>query len=486
VYLIEVEVAPKMSTSDSVAGLIKWLSKEPWRDAFLEVLEHHTGLILEEQDISSFDELGGLIGVDWATTVWVSAFEDLLTREVEGAGYMVDDYLKRRGWNESAPNKAYMAGLKNSVMSLYEVSDIQPGRSFIARDLINGGKPVRVHERTATETLRKWDRIAARIVDVRGKKILSGGLLPFERDLSEQFLASISEGEARKSSNISSIKNESGRGKHVSASDSLIDTSANQSDFSLNLAPQLSLYFLNDLIERIVDPVVPQIANSDGEDIELMRLVYRLAKGVTAKEARAALNQIPELETESKTFWNWLEQKGTQRKKRNPDQSYGMEFGTSTTDGLIILGTIELKPKTIELCVNSESRADRGHKILESSLAHLVGPPLVGRQTLKQALSEDRDDGSSSEVEELPPEEIHMVIHEAMNQHYRAQLDQAVPMLGNISPRKAAKSKAGREKLVTWLKGLENMNARHDDDDPMSSYDTTWMWEELGISNLRK
>ena len=108
------------------------------------------------------------------------------------------------------------------------------------------------------------------------------------------------------------------------------------------------------------------------------------------------------------------------------------------------------------------------------------------RQTLKQALSEDRDDGSSSEAEELPPEEIHMVIHEAMNQHYRAQLDQAVPILGNISPRKAAKSKAGREKLVAWLKGLENMNARHDADDPMSSYDTTWMWEELGISNMRK
>ena len=117
-----------MTTSDSLSGLMKWLAKEPWRGAFLEVLEHHTEPILEEYDIPDFDELGGLIGVDYAMTLWGCAFEDFLTQEVEGAGNIVDDYLKRRGWKESAGNKAYMAGLKDSVMSLYEVSDIQPGR----------------------------------------------------------------------------------------------------------------------------------------------------------------------------------------------------------------------------------------------------------------------------------------------------------------------------------------------------------------------
>ena len=57
-----------------------------------------------------------------------------------------------------------------------------------------------------------------------------------------------------------------------------------------------------------------------------MRLVYRLAKGVTAKEARAALNQIPELDAASQSFWNWLGQKKAQRDKHNADQSHGLEF----------------------------------------------------------------------------------------------------------------------------------------------------------------
>jgi hypothetical protein len=351
-----------MTASDSLSGLMKWLAKEPWRGAFLEVLEHHTEPVLEEYDIPDFDELGGLIGVDYAMTLWGCAFEDFLTQDVEGAGNIVDDYLKRRGWKESAGNKAYMAGLKDSVMSLYEVSDIQPGRSFLARDLINGGGPLRISERTATKTLKPWDRVAMRVVDVRGKMIIGGGLLPFDLDLSEHFLAAISEGEGQKPADIRGIIDEPDTEKGGANPGSVVGASTNQSDLRSSLAPALSLYFLAHLIERIVDPVVPQFANSDGDDMEFMRLVYRLAKGVTAKEARAALNRAPELDAASETLWNWLGQKKAQREKQNSDQSHGFEFVTTTGDGSFVLGTIELKPKTIELCVNSESRADRGRK----------------------------------------------------------------------------------------------------------------------------
>ena len=476
----------KMTTSDSLSGLIKWLAKEPWRGAFLEVLEYHTGPILEEYDLPDFDELGGLIGADYAMTLWGCAFEDFLTRNVEGAGNIVDDYLKRRGWNESAGNKAYMAGLKDSVMNLYEVSDIQPGRSFLARDLINGGEPLRISERTATRTLKPWDRVAMRVVDVRGKMIIGGGLLPFDLDLSEHFLAAISQGEGRKPADIRSIVGEPGTEMDGPGPGSPIGTNTNQSALGSNLAPPLSLYFLGHLIERIIDPAVPQFANSDGEDMEFMRLVYRLAKGVTAKEARAALDRIPQLHAASETFWNWLGQKKAKREKHYADRPHGFEFVTTTDDGSFVLGTIELNPKTIELCVNSQSRADRGRKMLEPFLSDLVGTPLVERQTLEQALSEDRDDGSSAAVPDLSPDEKRSIIHTAMDRHYRAQLDQPIPGLGNISPRKAAKSKTGRKKLVAWLKRLENQNAGHGADDPMASYDAAWIWEELGVSSLRK
>ena len=46
-----------------------------------------------------------------------------------------------------------------------------------------------VSERTATRTLKTWDRIAARIVGHNGKAILAGGLLSFTLEASEGLFA---------------------------------------------------------------------------------------------------------------------------------------------------------------------------------------------------------------------------------------------------------------------------------------------------------
>ena len=84
-----------------------------------------------------------------------------------------------------------MAALRNSTMSLYEVSDVVPGTSFRARDLVRGGEPVLISERTATRTLKSWDRIAARVVQVGSKTQICGGVLPFEREASEAFVEAV-------------------------------------------------------------------------------------------------------------------------------------------------------------------------------------------------------------------------------------------------------------------------------------------------------
>ena len=46
------------------------------------------------------------------------------------------------------------------------MSDIVPGTSFRARDLIRAGEPLLISERSATRSLKPWDRIAARVVQV--------------------------------------------------------------------------------------------------------------------------------------------------------------------------------------------------------------------------------------------------------------------------------------------------------------------------------
>src|SRR3546814_932325 len=122
-------------------------------------------------------------GRSLARAVMGLCLEDLLTQELEpDGGNLVDDYLKRRGWNEKAPDKAYMRALRDTVMSLYEASEVVPGQSMTLRDLLRDVAPVTVREHGATQTLVNWDKIAARIVDVNGRHGISGALLPFSAD----------------------------------------------------------------------------------------------------------------------------------------------------------------------------------------------------------------------------------------------------------------------------------------------------------------
>jgi len=88
---------------------------------------------------------------------------------------------------------------------------------------------------------------------------------------------------------------------------------------------------------------------------------------------------------------------------------------------------------------------------------------------------------------ELSPEQRRSIVHQSMDKHYRRMLSEPVPILGNRSPRKAVKTEAGRERVVAWLKTLENHSANiADQNDPMATYDFSWLWVELGVSALRR
>jgi hypothetical protein len=473
-----------MPSAHSLAGLMKWLTREPWRDAFADVLERHVAGPREAAGIESVEELGEQVGAHWATTLWGCAFEDFLTREVAEAGNIVDDYLKRRGWKENAVDRAYMAALRSSTMSLYEASDIQPGQSFLARDLLRGGEPIRVSEHTATKTIRPWDRLAMRVVEVRGRTIIGGGLLPFEPQLADKLIGMFAGTKKRIAKNTPAVLAELGLDAGDPEIGHLIKSATGDAELLRVSAPLFSTLFLVDLLERVLDPQLPQLANSDGEALEFIVLVHRLKRGVTPERIRAVLDQAPELDAASPTFWNWLAPKDT-GPKRKPRRK-ALSLTSTMDDGSIVLGTVELKARTLELHVNSEGRAERGRAMIAAVLGDLVGAPLMQRQTVEQALAERSDRDRAPQASGLSPEEERQAVHAALDQHYRRQLDEPIPALGNISPRRAARSTKGRGKLVAWLKLLENHAAKQDPAEPMASYDLSWIWRELDVADLRK
>jgi hypothetical protein len=437
-----------MRSHGDLTGLIKFLARDDWKSSFEEVLGEHFGPAMQEFDLE-YEAIGAALGDGWDMTLWGVAFEDFLGRQFEPDGRnFVDEYLRRRGWNEPAPTKTYMRGLRNSIMSLYEASAIIPGQSFLARDLVRGGDPVLISERTATRTLKEWDRITARIVVQGKKRILAGGLLAFTFEGSEQLMAKLQEAAVqspRSGQSAPSVK------KPLITDDTLRE-----------MAPLFTSTWLLDVLPKALGLSCPTLHNSDGDEVVFHEVRFPLASKTTPEELGEHLTAIASLRRDNEAFWNWLDAPVAARSpKPSEDAENVLGWNVTMEDGTTVLGTIEIRERSLIVNVNSAARAERAIDMLRAALGGLVTAPLTQIQTVEQMMAQQQN-------------------------RPRALLEQPVPMLGNLTPRAAARTKSGRERLVVWLKHLENRSRQPEATDPMATYDFTWLWQELKVEHLRR
>ena len=471
-----------MASASSLYGVMKWLRREEWNDAFSDLLESHLRPACSKWDVA-IDELSSIIGDGWFMNLWGCAFEDFLTRELSDNRNIVDDYLKRRGWKESATNKAHIAALRSSMMSLYEVSDIIPGKSFLARDLIRGGEPIRISEKSATRSLHPWDRIGARVLQLGSKTMMGGGVLRFERDVAEGLLDSIRRAERTAREKSSEFARQIGR----DVNDPIIAKTLSEVEILRLAAPIFTSIWLADALKTTLNPPAIAVQNSDGDELLFSTAHYPLKPGTSGNDIRLALCKLPELRQENDHFWNWIARRQLDRSKSASDITGPVQtFSTTLDDGSIVLGTVELKEKKLILEANSARRAERGQALLQQVIDGLVREPLVETQTLNHVMQSKPSKQRRTSSMGLSSEEERKIIHAGLNRHYTKMLNEFVPSLGNIKPFEAAKTADGREKLVAWLKYLENKSAQHAPGDPMANYDFAWLWIKLGIADLRR
>jgi hypothetical protein len=325
-----------MSRRHLLEGLMKWTAREPWRDRFEAVLENHVLPACGETGIEP-DEIVSTLGEGlFMSTVWASAFEDMLTREFDSGSNIVDDYLKRRGWKEAASVRAYMTALRGSVVSLYEVSDVVPDTSFRARDLIRGGEPILISERSATRTLKQWDRFAGRVVQVGQKMQISGAVLPYECETSEELIKGLRSKLTRKKKKA--LAKAIGEDFDPAVIDKLSETERLRA-----VSAMFTTCWLLVAIDRAKPPEMPDLRNADGDEILQCTVSYPLADGTEDDDVRAALGACAELRPVTATRWNWvrLEKRAAASAARaRPSESLTIE--TTRDDGLLLLGSVAL------------------------------------------------------------------------------------------------------------------------------------------------
>ena len=314
------------------------------------------------------EDITDVLGDHAATVLWGAAFEDLLATDLPDGRNIADDYLRRRGWKESASTRDYITGLRRSVISLYEVSGLVPGQSMQLRDLVRGGEPVRVSEKRGSEGLRQWDRIATRVIPLRDGAVISGTLMLFEHEAGEALLASLRKIRTKAPREVAAAAREFGIEADAKALAGMLTPDL--------LLAQAAFMFTNAWLDAALRAAQgrdrPELLNSEGDPLEFTVLHFPLLPGVTAERVRKALASVPALRPESPTFWNWLAEPGA-KPKAVPRRAKGQTLTTTMEDGSLVLGTLELKGRRLSLEANSVARAERGRALLEPVLAGLVG-----------------------------------------------------------------------------------------------------------------
>ena len=442
---------------NDISDLLTFISKDDlWFARLQEVVAEHLMPALEEFDLDH-DELPEVLGEPWPGVLWGCGFEDFLSRQYED-GNIVDIYLKRRGWTETEPNRNYFAALRDTPVSLYEVSAVKPGSSMSLKDLLGDAKPVTVLEGSATQSLKQWDRIVVRVVAENDAHVISGALLAFSKEaVAFQFDGLSAELNIQKDA----------------------EPSLSSSQL-LKCAPIFTSAWLFTTLPRALSEEMPELINADGDDIVFHDLRFPFAAGVKQKDVSTVLDQMSDFVPDGAHRWVWLAPHGS-KASTNGDAL----MLDSQTSGRTLLGHLELKGESLLINVNSSARADRVHELVMKAAGEHLNQPLTTIRTVEQMMAEEQDDLNLEDADEISPEIARQIVQEHMDQHYRETLNAPLPALGGKSPYQAVRSKAGRAKVVDWLKTLENNSAKHRND-AIEEYDFGWMWAELGLQEYRK
>jgi hypothetical protein len=476
-------VSMRSASDEAIKALSEWADRSPWREHLAEYSSACLDEACEENGVERA-QLGDLIGDDRLTPLWGCIFEQFAGMSWgEDESTIVDDYLKRRGWQRSAGAKRYLQALRDSSLSLWEVVGTTPGSHFETVDLIRGGPPKQVFDVLGSKSVHRWDRLLARVLPIGSRHELAGGVLLIEHQASGDLLDELRAME--KELHAEMRKEAKRRGADPPTLESM-------PAIALAFAqPLLIGFWLKRTLERLLAPP-PRLVNTDGEDIEPCELRFPVLDSVAVGRILSLLDADPELgrHTPDEPRWSWIgpeqsSRRKSARKKAEAGRGDTLRLATYDERG-IVLGSIEVRDQAVMLSVNSRARAERGRKLIAGLLGALVGEPSTTVHPLDIDFTKASRGAASLPPSGLSPEQEAEIIWLQMDDHYTRVLSEPVGALGGKTPRAAARTKSGRRQVAEWLKYMENQSSRAAAANPNMAYDFTWMWDELGITDLRR
>jgi hypothetical protein len=349
----------------------------------------------------------------------------------------------------STLDAAYLEAACRSPMSVLVVEDVSPGRSVDVRDVLTGAR-FHALELSASRKLQRADLVFARVVTVGDVSVMLG-LAPYVVPPSWHVT-------------ILRWRDEIFGTRRLPTCRDLVEAADEIRDW----------YF--EITDELLDPAPPQLANTDGDPIELTTLRFDLAMPMDeAFDALAPMARLPGaefIEDETRDAsgalvaarLNWV--KTGNRKIKSWDNT--------------ILGHLRLEDGRLIADVNSHRRAERLKKEIAKRLggrATLVERTMTDLAAALEAAPGEVGRDARGGLDDSP--DARALEEAVLRGHWEAWLDERVPALDHRTPRQAAKSARGRERLDALLADFERRDTgQRVDGVPVAR----WLRAQLGVS----
>jgi hypothetical protein len=229
----------------------------------------------------------------------------------------------------------------------------------------------------------------------------------------------------------------------------------------------LAPFFHDAWLTSIFEPIVPRLANTDGEEMVITRLSFHVTDQAALsrtldKASRHGIVRTGEGE------WVWS--------------------GPGATAEEISLGSIKMLGDVVTVETDSVERGKRARELFQRLAAGAVRYRGTTHEDIRKKIGESltaialgREQKTEAPVPEgIDPGDLEALVLDHYSRHYHAWVDEAVPALDGRTPREAARNPRTRAQVEDLIRGMEGLYERALKEG-QPAYDPSWMRDELGL-----
>jgi hypothetical protein len=372
--------------------------------------------------------------IPWVLFDWIP-LDDFGLENFNPKISLAQNYLLLNGDRLNKSEQLFIEKMNQTHHSFYAILEVTLHKSILVKDIMLSTTHL-VKENIGTEQLKRGDILFGRLLTFENQSIFVGmapmilptdcyiDLLDFKKWLTEE------------NDNISLTPEVLGKE---------FDTVMREEFF--------------DIVGRVNNRPSPTLVNTDNELIQFTTTYFELSLPV-----EQTLEQLVPLTMRKNPDEILKNAKRTKSGKITKIEFPWLRKGNNTHKDWdnTIMGHITIKQNKLILETNSEKRAQKGKKLLSKYLGRAITFEKSIIESIDQkmkSLPNNESQNSSQVTKELMNQpEVQEQLQLMAKAHWEEWFDQNIPALNNQSPRQAAKTSDGRERLEALLLQYE----RHD------------------------